>query len=48
MMIEALPLVAGAAITVGGAVIGLVGWVLHGERRDARRSDPASRPRRRP
>lgn len=46
-MIEGLPLVA-AAVAVGGAVIGLVGWILHGECRDAWRSDPASRPRRRP
>ncbi|MFN3287175.1 MAG: hypothetical protein ACK40H_01895 [Sphingomonadaceae bacterium] len=47
-MIEGLPLVAGAAIAVGGAVVGLVGWALRGEHRDARRIDPASRPRRRP
>jgi hypothetical protein len=47
-MIEGLSLVAGAAIIVGGAVIGLGSWALRGEHHDARRFDPASRPRRWP
>lgn len=47
-MIEGLPLVAGAAIVVGGALIGLIGWALRGEYHDAQSFDRASRLRRWP